>query len=171
MSIATDTPHDAALAVDAHGLVKQFKGLRAVDGIDLQVQAGEVYGFLGPNGAGKTTTVRMLVTLLRAAVARKEPGVNVLLYGPPGTGKTYTAARLLALLYATQGAAPLRIGLAAPTGKAAARLKQAIDTAIDDLQARLSDALPLQALAAQIGPARTLHALLGARRGRGRRDR
>jgi ABC-2 type transport system ATP-binding protein len=39
--------------------------LKAVDGIDLAVRAGEVYGFLGPNGAGKTTTVRMLVTLLR----------------------------------------------------------------------------------------------------------
>jgi ABC-2 type transport system ATP-binding protein len=48
--------------------------LKAVDGIDLEVAPGEVYGFLGPNGAGKTTTVRMLVTLLlptggRASVA------------------------------------------------------------------------------------------------------
>jgi ABC-2 type transport system ATP-binding protein len=48
------------------GLERRFKGgLKAVDGIDLEVAAGEVYGFLGPNGAGKTTTVRMLVTLLR----------------------------------------------------------------------------------------------------------
>ena len=52
--------------IDVEGLERQYKsGLKAVDGIDLEVQAGEVYGFLGPNGAGKTTTVRMLVTLLR----------------------------------------------------------------------------------------------------------
>ena len=53
-------------AIEVHGLQREFKGgLKAVDGIDLEVAPGEVYGFLGPNGAGKTTTVRMLVTLLR----------------------------------------------------------------------------------------------------------
>ncbi len=53
-------------AIEVIGLQRAFKGgLKAVDGIDLAVAAGEVYGFLGPNGAGKTTTVRMLVTLLR----------------------------------------------------------------------------------------------------------
>jgi ABC-2 type transport system ATP-binding protein len=53
-------------AIEVIGLEREFKGgLKAVDGIDLEVAAGEVYGFLGPNGAGKTTTVRMLVTLLR----------------------------------------------------------------------------------------------------------
>ena len=47
------------------GLVRQFKnGPRAVDGIDLEVAPGEIYGFLGPNGAGKSTTVHMLTTLL-----------------------------------------------------------------------------------------------------------
>ena len=47
------------------GLVREFrKGPRAVDGIDLRVEPGEVYGFLGPNGAGKSTTVLMLTTLL-----------------------------------------------------------------------------------------------------------
>ena len=52
-------------AIEAEGLEREYKGgLKAVDGIDLAVQPGEVYGFLGPNGAGKTTTVRMLVTLL-----------------------------------------------------------------------------------------------------------
>jgi ABC-2 type transport system ATP-binding protein len=45
-------------------LVRDFKTLRAVDGIDLQVEPGEIYGFLGPNGAGKSTTVLMLTTLL-----------------------------------------------------------------------------------------------------------
>ncbi|GGF28380.1 ATP-binding cassette domain-containing protein [Subtercola lobariae] len=52
-------------AVEAHGLVKLFGANRAVDGVDLQVQAGTVYGVLGPNGAGKTTTIRMLATLLK----------------------------------------------------------------------------------------------------------
>ena len=53
-------------AIEVIGLEREFKGgVKAVDGIDLAVARGEVYGFLGPNGAGKTTTVRMLVTLLR----------------------------------------------------------------------------------------------------------
>lgn len=54
------------LAIEAHGLVKVFGENRAVDGVDLAVQAGTVYGVLGPNGAGKTTTISMLATLLKA---------------------------------------------------------------------------------------------------------
>src|SRR3954452_19532545 len=51
--------------IEAEGLVRVFKkGPRAVDGIDLEVAPGEIYGFLGPNGAGKSTTVLMLTTLL-----------------------------------------------------------------------------------------------------------
>jgi ABC-2 type transport system ATP-binding protein len=53
------------LAIEASGLVKSFGDLRAVDGVDLAVRTGSVYGVLGPNGAGKTTTIRMLATLLR----------------------------------------------------------------------------------------------------------
>ncbi|THV35752.1 ATP-binding cassette domain-containing protein [Glycomyces buryatensis] len=53
------------IAIRAEGLVKHFKDIKAVDGVDLSVPAGTVYGVLGPNGAGKTTTVRMLATLLR----------------------------------------------------------------------------------------------------------
>ncbi|HEY9412797.1 MAG TPA: ATP-binding cassette domain-containing protein [Jiangellaceae bacterium] len=53
------------LAVEARGLVKVFGDNRAVDGVDLDVRTGTVYGVLGPNGAGKTTTIRMLATLLR----------------------------------------------------------------------------------------------------------
>jgi exodeoxyribonuclease V alpha subunit len=85
--------------------------------------------------------------------------------GGPGTGKTYTVARLLALLFAMAGseAAGLRIALAAPTGKAAARLKQSIDGALEQLGERLGDALPLRELAGRMGAARTLHSLLGAR--------
>jgi len=53
------------LAIEATGLVKAFGDVRAVDGVDLAVPSGSVYGVLGPNGAGKTTTIRMLATLLR----------------------------------------------------------------------------------------------------------
>ena len=59
------------LAIEASGLVKVFGETRAVDGVDLAVQAGTVYGFLGPNGAGKTTTIRMLATLLGPTRARR----------------------------------------------------------------------------------------------------
>ena len=52
------------LAIEASGLVKRFGDVRAVDGVDLAVRGGSVYGVLGPNGAGKTTTIRMLATLL-----------------------------------------------------------------------------------------------------------
>jgi ABC-2 type transport system ATP-binding protein len=58
-------------AIEVTGLQREFRGgFRAVDGIDLHVAPGEVYGFLGPNGAGKTTTVRMLVTLLKPTGGR-----------------------------------------------------------------------------------------------------
>jgi len=53
-------------AIEARGLVKHFGENRAVDGVDLNVRAGTIYGVLGPNGAGKTTTIRMLATLLGA---------------------------------------------------------------------------------------------------------
>ena len=53
------------LAIEASGLMKSFGSVRAVDGVDLAVRSGSVYGVLGPNGAGKTTTIRMLATLLR----------------------------------------------------------------------------------------------------------
>jgi ABC-2 type transport system ATP-binding protein len=56
---------NGALAIETYGLVKVFGETRAVDGIDLAVRTGTVYGVLGPNGAGKTTTIRVLATLLR----------------------------------------------------------------------------------------------------------
>ncbi len=84
--------------------------------------------------------------------------------GGPGTGKTYTAARLLALLFALEPQPELlRVALAAPTGKAAARLKQSIDSSLTELHARLGQQLDLPMLTQRIGAARTLHALLGAR--------
>jgi len=59
-------------AVRAEGLVRTFGTNRAVDGVDLIVDAGTVYGVLGPNGAGKTTTIGMLATLLRPDAGRAE---------------------------------------------------------------------------------------------------
>ena len=70
--------------IEVENLVREFKkGPRAVDGIDLRVEPGEVYGFLGPNGAGKSTTVLILTTLLpptsgRATVA----GYDIVKEGP-----------------------------------------------------------------------------------------
>jgi ABC-2 type transport system ATP-binding protein len=53
------------MPVEARALVKRYGEIAAVDGVDLTVRGGEVYGFLGPNGAGKTTTLRMLLGLIR----------------------------------------------------------------------------------------------------------
>src|SRR3954452_25588971 len=77
------TPQPDGAAVRAEGLRRQFNETTAVEGLDLEVTKGEIYGFLGPNGAGKSTTVRMLCTLMaptggRATVAghdvATEPG-------------------------------------------------------------------------------------------------
>lgn len=84
--------------------------------------------------------------------------------GGPGTGKTYTAARLLALWFAlAPDTGQLRVALAAPTGKAAARLRQSISNALRSLHENVGAALPLDKLQLCAGEAKTLHALLGAR--------
>ncbi len=71
-------------SIEVHGLVREFKkGPRAVDGIDLHVDPGEIYGFLGPNGAGKSTTVLMLTTLLPpTAGTARVGGYDVVKEGP-----------------------------------------------------------------------------------------
>jgi ABC-2 type transport system ATP-binding protein len=73
--------HDNGIEVD--GLIKDFKGgVRAVDGIDLRVAPGEIYGFLGPNGAGKSTTVLVLTTLLPpTAGTARVAGLDVMRQG------------------------------------------------------------------------------------------
>ena len=65
MTVAGTRPHGPD-ALRATGLVKDFDGTRAIDGVDLRVAAGEVRGVLGPNGAGKTTLLRMLFGLIAA---------------------------------------------------------------------------------------------------------
>ncbi|HMD22543.1 MAG TPA: ABC transporter ATP-binding protein [Streptosporangiaceae bacterium] len=67
-----------ANAIEIRGLRKSFGRTTALDGLDLEVRAGEVHAFLGPNGAGKTTTIRILLGLLR-----KDGGEAVLLGGDP----------------------------------------------------------------------------------------
>src|SRR5438034_872685 len=67
-----------APAIVVSGLIKKFGTTRALNGLDLKVETGEVYGFLGPNGAGKTTTIRILLGLMRATA-----GTATLLGGDP----------------------------------------------------------------------------------------
>jgi ABC-2 type transport system ATP-binding protein len=91
------TNHPASIEVE--GLVREFKkGPRAVDGIDLQVAPGEIYGFLGPNGAGKSTTVLMLTTLLPpTAGTARVAGYDVVHEGPRVRGEIGAALQEAAL--------------------------------------------------------------------------
>ncbi|MBD8059107.1 ATP-binding cassette domain-containing protein [Cellulomonas sp. JH27-2] len=72
-------PSETDVAVSARGLVKRYKDVTALDGVDLTVPTGSVLGLLGPNGAGKTTIVRILTTLLRPDEGSAEvAGVDVI---------------------------------------------------------------------------------------------
>jgi ABC-2 type transport system ATP-binding protein len=77
-------PMNGDNGIEVEGLVREFKkGPRAVDGIDLTVAPGEIYGFLGPNGAGKSTTVHMLTTLLPpTAGTARVAGHDIVKEGP-----------------------------------------------------------------------------------------
>jgi exodeoxyribonuclease V alpha subunit len=118
----------------------------------------------GPTSRSESAPGSATIDWQKAACGVALRGRLSIVTGGPGTGKTYTAARLLALLWAMDPQPQrLRVALAAPTGKAAARLKQSIDAALEELQARLGDTLPLRDLSSRIGAARTLHSMLGAR--------
>src|SRR5918996_2308227 len=79
--------------IEAEGLVREFKkGPRAVDGVDLRVAPGEIYGFLGPNGAGKSTTVHMLTTLLPPTAGTARVGGHDIIREGPAVRNTIGVA-------------------------------------------------------------------------------
>src|SRR5689334_14690070 len=85
--------------IEAQGLVRVFKkGPRAVDGIDLEVAPGEIYGFLGPNGAGKSTTVLMLTTLLPPTAGTARVAGHDVVHDGAAVGRAIGAARQEAAL-------------------------------------------------------------------------
>ena len=95
--MTTEAQHGGGIEVE--DLVREFKnGPRAVDGIDLEVAQGEIYGFLGPNGAGKSTTVLMLTTLLPpTAGSARVAGFDVVSEGPQVRGAIGAALQEAAL--------------------------------------------------------------------------
>jgi ABC-2 type transport system ATP-binding protein len=98
-------------SIVAIGLVREFKkGPRAVDGIDLHVEPGEIYGFLGPNGAGKSTTVHMLTTLLPpTAGTARVAGYDVVREGPKVRSTIGAALQEAALDFILTGRDHLRL--------------------------------------------------------------
>jgi len=97
--------------IEVEGLVREFKnGPRAVDGIDLRVAPGEIYGFLGPNGAGKSTTVLMLTTLLPpTAGTARVAGFDIVREGPSVRGAIGAALQEAALDPLLSGAEHMRL--------------------------------------------------------------
>jgi len=106
-----DSPHAGEWAIEARGLVKRFDGFTAVDGVDIAVPSGAIYGILGPNGAGKTTTLRMLLGIIdpdagyRCVLGHERPTevANQIGYLPEERGlypsmKAYEAIAFLAAL-------------------------------------------------------------------------
>ena len=160
----------------AAALVARARGADFSEGVAGAGGAVGVEGQAGARGAvvadGTAPPPALLDTLFpprpgpapdwqKCAVMLALQGLLTVISGGPGTGKTTTVAALLACLL--EARRTLRIALAAPTGKAAARLRQAIDGSLQALQHSLGAHLDLAALTRRIGSARTLHALLGAR--------
>jgi ABC-2 type transport system ATP-binding protein len=112
--------------IEVEGLVREFKnGPRAVDGIELSVKAGEIYGFLGPNGAGKSTTVLMLTTLLPpTAGTARVAGYDIVKQGPRVRASIGAALQEAALDPLLTGREHMRLQTALqgiPKGERAAR--------------------------------------------------
>src|ERR1700710_946308 len=109
MSRSDKGPRDAGIVVE--GLVRRFKDVEAVAGIDLTVAPGEIYGFLGPNGAGKSTTVHMLTTLLPPSAGRASvAGFDVAKQGPQVRASIGAALQEAALDPFLTGREHLRLG-------------------------------------------------------------
>ncbi|MET0319949.1 MAG: exodeoxyribonuclease V subunit alpha [Duganella sp.] len=142
-------------------LAVRARALGGVIAVDADAQTADVRHWLDILFSPPPLAVPDGVDWQKIACAVAMRGKLGVITGGPGTGKTYAVARLLALLFATSGGqqSGLRVALAAPTGKAAARLKQAIDTALAGLDDRVRAIMPQR----ELGAARTLHSLLGAR--------
>ena len=126
-------------AIRAKGLVRRFGENVAVNGVDLSVETGEIYGFLGPNGAGKTTTVRMLVTLLAPTAGSASVAGHDVVGDPGGVRLRIGVALQEAALDAKQtGREILRL-----QGRLYGLKKREIDRRLEDLGALidLGDAL------------------------------
>ncbi|HEY2949272.1 MAG TPA: ABC transporter ATP-binding protein [Micromonosporaceae bacterium] len=120
--------------VATKGLTKRYGDLVAVDGVDLTVRSGEVYGFLGPNGAGKTTTLRMILGLIRPTA-----GAVRVLGRPPGPGQLAGVGALIegpGFYPYLSGRDNLRV-LARYTGVPVARIEAVLEMV--DLADRASD--------------------------------
>jgi ABC-2 type transport system ATP-binding protein len=118
--------------IEVEGLVREFKnGPRAVDGIELSVEAGEIYGFLGPNGAGKSTTVLMLTTLLPpTAGAARVAGYDIVKQGPHVRASIGAALQEAALDPLLTGAEHMRLQTALqgiPKGEREARSDELLE--------------------------------------------
>jgi len=110
---------DSSIAAEAHELVKEFDGKRAVDGVSLSVPTGSISGILGPNGAGKTTTIRMLLGIIdptsgtRTLLGRERPleAARDIGYLPEERGlyPSMTAAEAIAFMGALRGL-PIAVG-------------------------------------------------------------
>jgi ABC-2 type transport system ATP-binding protein len=121
-----------ANTIEARGLTREFKkGPRAVDAIDLHVDAGEIYGFLGPNGAGKSTTVLMLTTLLPpTAGTARVAGFDVVREGPQVRARIGAALQEAALDPLLTGREHLRLQStlqALPRGERRARADELLE--------------------------------------------
>src|SRR2546429_1234810 len=118
-------------SIQVEQLVRDFKALRAVDAIDLHVDAGEIYGFLGPNGAGKSTTVLMLTTLLPpTAGSARVAGFDVVREGPKVRARIGAALQEAALDPLLTGREHLRLQAtlqALPRGDRRTRADELLD--------------------------------------------
>src|SRR5437764_8366917 len=129
MTRSARSSRDAGIEVE--GLVRRFKDVEAVAGIDLAISPGEIYGFLGPNGAGKSTTVHMLTTLLPPAAGRATvAGFDIVKQGPKVRASIGAAVQEAALDPFLTGREHLRLG-ASLHGVGGVRRKELIERLLE----------------------------------------